>query len=113
MIKEIEDMAKKTQKVSKTSFWVCLSISIFLMVGSALFPWPPNFIIEHSIFQAVGWLFGFAALGQLPDIINLGRTAKIQRGNTVFTIGKDENNDGMDDDWQRQQEMNNTDSLDD
>lgn len=99
------DMAEKTQKVSKTSFWVCLSISIFLMVGSALFPWPPNFIIEHSIFQAVGWLFGFAALGQLPDIINLGRTAKIQRGNTVVTIGKDGNNNGYDDDFEAENQI--------
>lgn len=92
------------QKISKTSFWVCLSISIFLMVGSALFPWPPTFIIEASIFKAVGWLFGFAALGQLPDIIMMGRTAKIQRGNTVVTIGKDENNNGYDDDYEAEQE---------
>ena len=96
---------EKKQKISKASFWVCLSISIFLMVGSALFPWPPNFIIEHSIFQAVGWLFGFAALGQVPDIINLGRTARIQRGNTVVTIGKDSNNNGLDDDYESEQEI--------
>ena len=75
------------------------------MVGSALFPWPPNFIIEHSIFQAVGWLFGFAALGQLPDIINLGRTAKIQRGNTVVTIGKDSDNNGYDDDYEAERQI--------
>ena len=108
-----EKTIEQKQKISRASFWTCLGISIFLMVGSALFPWPPTFIIEPSIFEAVGWLFGFAALGQLPDILMLGRTAKIQRGNTVVTIGKDENNDGYDDDWQRQQDRDNADALDD
>ena len=92
------------QKVSKVAFWVCLLVSIGLMVGSAIVP--PPFVVDASIFRCVGWLFGFAALGQLPDIINLGRTAKIQRGNTVVTIGKDDNNNGYDDDYEAENQIN-------
>lgn len=94
---------EKKEKISRASFWTCLGISIFLMVGSALVP--PPFVIDITIFKAVGWLFGFAALGQLPDILALGRTAKIQRGSTVFTIGKDENNNGYDDDFESENQI--------
>lgn len=67
------------------SFWVCLGISIFLMVGSAIVP--PPFVIDESIFKAVAWLFGFAALSQVPAIVGSGKKAKIQHGNTSLTVG--------------------------
>lgn len=89
-------------KVSKLAFWVCLIVSIGLMIGSAIVP--PPFVVDASIFRCVGWLFGFAALGLLPDVLALGRTAKIQRGNTVVTIGKDNDNNGFDDDFEKEQE---------
>lgn len=85
---------KKRPKVSKVAFWICLIVSIGLMVGGAIVP--PPFVVDASIFKCVGWLFGFAALGLMPDVLALGKTAKIQRGNTVFTIGKDECNDNYD-----------------
>lgn len=72
------------------SFWICLGISIFLMVGSAIVP--PPFIIDKSIFTAVAWLFGFAALSQLPALVNSGKTAKLQHGNTSLTVGDKEDN---------------------
>lgn len=117
----MEKEKENKQKVSKVAFWVCLIVSIGLMVGGALVP--PPFVVDASIFKCVGWLFGFAALGLLPDVLALGRTAKIQRGNTVVTIGKDNNHNGfdddfeaehsIDDDWQRRQDIDNADALDD
>lgn len=107
----MEKEKENKQKVSKVAFWVCLIVSIGLMVGGAIVP--PPFVVDASIFKCVGWLFGFAALGLLPDVLALGRTAKLQRGNTTITIGKDDNNDGFDDDWQRQQDIDNADALDD
>lgn len=70
------------------SFWICLGITIFLMVGSAIVP--PPFVIDKSIFQAVGWLFGFAALSQVPALVGSGKTARLQHGNTSLTVGDKE-----------------------
>jgi len=97
-------MAKEDKKfkASRTSFWVCLIVAVGLMVGGAIVP--PPFVVDASIFKCVGWLFGFAALGQIPDLLSLGRTAKIQKGDTVFTIGKDENGNGLDDDFEKEKE---------
>lgn len=69
------------------SFWICLGITIFLMVGSAIVP--PPFVIDQSIFKAVAWLFGFAALSQVPALVNSGKTARLQHGQTTLTVGDD------------------------
>lgn len=70
------------------SFWICLGITIFLMVGSAIVP--PPFVIDKSIFQAVGWLFGFAALSQVPALVESGKSATLKHGNTSLTVGDKE-----------------------
>lgn len=67
------------------AFWVCLSVSIFLMIGSAVVP--PPFVIDPSIFKCVAWLFGFAALSQVPAIVQSGKTAILKHGNTSLTVG--------------------------
>lgn len=67
------------------AFWICLAVSIFLMVGSAIVP--PPFVVDSSIFKCVAWLFGFAALSQVPVIVESGKTASIKHNNTVLTIG--------------------------
>ena len=69
------------------AFFICLGISIFLMVGAAIVP--PPFVIDQSIFRAVAWLFGFAALSQVPAIVESGKTARLQHGNTTLTVGDD------------------------
>lgn len=74
------------------SFWICLLVSIFLMVGSALIP--PMFVIDPSIFRGVAWLFGFAALAQVPSIVQSGKTAILQHGNTSLTVGDDKHKHG-------------------
>lgn len=68
------------------AFWVCLLVSIFLMVGSAIVP--PPFVVDASVFKCVAWLFGFAALSQVPAIVESGKTAILKHGNTSLTVGE-------------------------
>lgn len=68
------------------AFWVCLIISIGLFVGG--FFVPPTGVIDGSVITSVGILFGFAALGQLPVIIETAGHAKITQGNMVIEVGK-------------------------
>lgn len=79
-------------------FWVCLGVSIFLIVGGAICP--PPFIIDSSIFIAVGELFAFAALGTLGAAIDKGLDARIRRGDTELTIGS------LEDDKHRKRDRN-------
>lgn len=74
------------------TFWVCLIVSVILILGGALVP--PPFVIDNSIFIAVGELFGFASLGVAARAIEKGVDTKIKKGNTEVTFGdlnKDEN----------------------
>lgn len=82
---------ERKSKVSVISFFICLGIAIILMVGSAIVP--PPFVIDESIFKAVGWLFGFAALGQLPAVLNTEKWAKITHGSTSVVVGSKEDMD--------------------
>ena len=66
-------------------FWICLCISIFLLVGSALCP--PYFVIDASIFAGVGELFAFASLGAFIKALDLNKGAKITKGDTVIEVG--------------------------
>lgn len=75
------------------AFWICLLVSIFLMIGSAYVP--PKFVIDSSIFKAVAWLFGFAALSQVPSIVQSGKTARLQHGNTSLTVGDMDDDPGV------------------
>lgn len=73
------------------SFWICLGISAFLIVGGCLYP--PPFYIESSIFVGTGELFAFAALGAFLKALDKGVDAKITKGDTQVRI---ENPDGED-----------------
>lgn len=55
---------------------------------------PPMGVIDGSVLTAVGVLFGFAVLGQIPIIIEVAGYAKISSGNTTIEISKeDEDNE--------------------
>lgn len=66
-------------------FWVCLIISIGLMIGG--FFTPPMAEIPGSCLEGVGWLFGFATLGVVLHAIDRGLDVKVKHGNTEATIG--------------------------
>lgn len=72
----------------KLCFWVCLVTSVGLCVAG--FVVPPAGVIDGSVLTAVGELFGFATLSQLPVLIH-GRSVELTHGKTSLTLG---DNDG-------------------
>ena len=76
------------------AFWVCLFVSIVLLITS--FFVPPLAVIDGSILAATGELFAFAALGSIITAINKGMDARITHRDTSLTIG-DLNNDDKED----------------
>lgn len=81
------EVLKNAAKGNKP-FWLCLVVSILLIVGGALTP--PPFIIDSSIFIACGILFAFAALHVLDKAIDKGTGAKITKGDISLEIEKNE-----------------------
>ena len=64
-------------------FCICLFTSIAMMaVGFIL---PPKGVIDGSVLTAVGELFGFATLFQLPRMIN-GHRVELSHGKTSVTV---------------------------
>lgn len=77
--------AKKT-----IPFWICLLVSIGLMVAG--FCVPPTGIIDGSVLTAVGILFGFASLAQIPIIIEVAGSVKMTKGDmTIEAKGINQN----------------------
>lgn len=67
------------------AFWICLIVSVFLIVTSFFIP--PKAVIDGSILAAVGELFGFAALANISEAIAKGIDAKVEHNGTSITIG--------------------------
>lgn len=69
-------------------FWVCLMVTLVLMLLG--FYLPPMGEISPSVLQAVGWLFGFAALAKFCETANAavkaGYDAKVEHGDTKIEI---------------------------
>ena len=69
-------------------FWVCLMVTLVLMLLG--FYLPPMGEISPSVLEAVGWLFGFAALAKFCDIVSTavkaGYDAKVEHGETKIEI---------------------------
>ena len=77
--------AKKT-----IPFWICLIVSIGLMVAG--FCVPPTGIIDGSVLTAVGILFGFASLAQITIIIEVAGYVKMTKGDmTIEAKGINQN----------------------
>ena len=69
-------------------FWVCLIVAhVLMLLGFYL---PPMGEISPSVLQAVGWLFGFAALAKFCETANeavkAGYDAKVEHGDTKIEI---------------------------
>ena len=77
--------AKKT-----IPFWICLIVSIGLIVAG--FCVPPMGIIDGSVLAAVGSLFGFASLAQIPVIIEVAGYVRMTKGDmTIEAKGINQN----------------------
>ena len=77
--------------VKKTiPFWICLIVSIGLIVSG--FCVPPTGIIDGTVLTAVGILFGFATLAQIPVIIEVAGYVKMTKGDiTIEAKGQNQN----------------------
>ena len=75
----------KKATVRNAAFWVCLCLSIGLIVGGFLVP--PTGKIDGSVLTGVGELFAFATLEVVAAAIHNGTDAKIKHNNTEVTIG--------------------------
>lgn len=82
------------------AFWITLLISIGLFLGGALTP--PLFIIDGSIFKAVGLLFLWPTLAFGAKAVEEGRIAKFNFGKNSIHIGEDKNNNGFDDNYEEE-----------
>ena len=72
------------------TFYLTLSLSILLIIGGFLCP--PMGIIDSSVLTAVGELFAFATLAQVPSLIEAtrnGRTIKLQKGDFSAEVSSD------------------------
>lgn len=67
-----------------TAFWVCLVISIILMVASFICPPPGE--IAHSVLIGIGELFAFAALGAVYKALDTGSKATLKKGDVELTV---------------------------
>ena len=75
----------KDATMKNTAFWVCLSLSIGLIVAG--FCVPPHGEIDGSVLTACGILFGFATLEVVHIAIRKGVDAKVKHGQTELTVG--------------------------
>lgn len=78
----------KTGHTKTIPFGICLIVSIGLLVGG--FFVPPMGVIDGSVLTAVGILFAFGTLAQIPIIIEVAGYAKIVKGDTTIEISRDE-----------------------
>lgn len=84
----------KKSTIGNPAFWVCLSLSIGLIVAG--FCVPPHGEIDGSVLTACGILFAFATLEVVHIAIRKGVDAKVKHGQTEVTVGdlnKDKNED--------------------
>lgn len=80
-------LKEKIMKISKGIFYLCLAVSIGLIVGG--FFVPPMGVIDGSVLTAVGELFGFAMLGMLPSLLN-DHDVELCHGNTTISVKKED-----------------------
>lgn len=82
------------------AFWITLAVSLCLIIGG--FFVPPKGIIDGSVMTSVGLLFLWPSLATLVKAIEDGRVAKLNFGHNYLHIGQDEDNNGLDDNWEKE-----------
>ena len=83
--------------IKNPAFWVCLGVSIALLVAGFLTP--PMAKIDGSVLTATGVLFGFATLEVVHVAIRKGVDAKVKHGKTELAVG-DLNKDKNENDYE-------------
>lgn len=75
---------------AKVVFYVCLTFSIALAIGGFLSP--PIGVVDNSVITVIGFLLGFAALGIIGRALDLGKLAKVHKGDLEVTVGCNQEN---------------------
>ena len=68
-------------------FWIFGIFAVLLMGVSFILP--PAGVIAPSALQGAAELFAWATLGAVIHSIDAGNSAKLKRGDTEITVGKD------------------------
>lgn len=66
-----------------SAIFVALTTAAVLLIVAG-FIVPPTGVIDPSVLTAIGELFGFAALAQIPAMIESGHRVKITHGQTTI-----------------------------
>ncbi|MBR5199018.1 MAG: hypothetical protein IKW20_04225 [Bacteroidales bacterium] len=74
----------KAKHADKPIFYVCLVMSLVLLVASFLLP--PQGVIDPSVLTATGILFAFAALGVAGQNLANGKDVTFKKGDMEVTI---------------------------
>ena len=88
---------KYFSKTDRISFYICMFVSIFLLVFA--FFTPPKFIIDQSVIIACSELWAFAALGVAVHAVHKGSDVTVKRGETEVTLNvpdEDKEKEGLD-----------------
>lgn len=85
-----------------TWFKVLSVCAILLLIAG--FVCPPLAIIDSSVLLGASEIFAFAALWTVIKAIDKGRIASISHGQTTISVGKDTDGNGIDDDYESEQE---------
>ena len=80
----------KAKHEDKPIFYVCLGMSIALMISGFLLP--PTGVIDPSVLTACGILFGFAALGVTAKNLAHGKEVTFKKGDMEISIDDDDDN---------------------
>lgn len=81
-----------------TWFKVLSVCAILLLIAG--FVCPPLAIIDSSVLLGASEIFAFAALWTVIKAIDKGKVASISHGQTTISVGRDNNGNGLDDDFE-------------
>ena len=94
----MKKILKYFSKTDRVSFYICMFVSIFLLVFA--FFTPPKFIIDQSVIIACSELWAFAALGVAVHAVHRGSDIHLKRGQTEMTVNvpdeEDEKKESLD-----------------
>ena len=81
-------MTTKRFQSHSALFLLTLLASVVLIIAGFLVP--PMGVIDGWVLTAVGELFAFGALAQLPHLVSMGKEVHIKHGDTSVSVGDGE-----------------------
>lgn len=80
-------------------FTLSSTVAVVLIVAG--FVVPPTGVIDPSVLTAVGELFAFAALAQLPEVLRRGHGMSLRKGDTTIDLRPGKTEDTSDDETKK------------